>query len=211
MWSVASFSYYLLIYMNKYFEGSIYVNFYLDGISGLIGSCTAVLIYTCARIRWSFIIASTLSLLGSVFLLLFQQDYISPNFVSVFMTEKSPYDEDSPETKAYYLAVLIPAVVFVTKIGVNITWYVVYQASFSENIVFPFYNRATAIGICNFIARLSITLSSIVAELPRPVPASVLITLFAIELIVCFFLPSIKEQEEFDERDKKRPTLQKDE
>jgi hypothetical protein len=42
------------------------------------------------------------------------------------MTEKSPYDEDSEETRDYYLAVVIPAVVFFTKVGVNVTFYVNY-------------------------------------------------------------------------------------
>jgi hypothetical protein len=57
--------------MNKYYEGSIYVNFYLEGAAGFVGSTLAWLIYGCTRIRWSFFIAAMLMLLGSLFILLF--------------------------------------------------------------------------------------------------------------------------------------------
>jgi len=71
-WTVASFSFYLLMFMNKYYEGSIFINYYLDGIAGVIGTIIAKLIIGCARMKISYIISLSVTLLGSVFLLLFQ-------------------------------------------------------------------------------------------------------------------------------------------
>lgn len=73
-----------------------------------------------------------------------------------------------------------------------------YQASFGENMIFPFYKRATAIGICNFIARTVTITSSLAAELDRPWPAVLLITLTVISLINAFFLPSKTEEEDYE-------------
>lgn len=71
-WSAASFSFYMLMFMNKYYEGSIYVNNYLDAIAGLLGSTISILIYKPLRIRWSYISSITFSLIGGVFYLCFQ-------------------------------------------------------------------------------------------------------------------------------------------
>lgn len=112
--------------------------------------------------------------------------------------KRSPYEEDSEEDREYYLSYLIPAVVFITKIGVNISFQNIYQASFGENLIFPFYKRATAIGICNLVARSFTVASSLVAELDRPWPAILLISLTALALIDSFFLPSYSDEEEYE-------------
>lgn len=127
-WTVASFSFYLLMFMNKYYEGSIYINYYLDGLAGIIGSVISLPVYAYLKIRWSFIISISLTLLGAIFLLLFQQGYISPHWVGSLMPQdkRSPYEEDSEEDREYYLGYLIPAVVFITKIGVNFSFQNIY-------------------------------------------------------------------------------------
>lgn len=71
MWTVGSFSHYTLMFMNKYYEGSIYLNFYLDGASGITGNVLSVLIYGPLRMRWSFLISFSITIIGIVFLLLF--------------------------------------------------------------------------------------------------------------------------------------------
>lgn len=65
-WTVSSFSFYLLMFMNKYYEGSIYVNFYLDGIAGVIGSSLSLLVYGCLRMRWAYVISLSLTLLATI-------------------------------------------------------------------------------------------------------------------------------------------------
>ena len=57
--------------MNKYYEGSIYTNYYLDGIAGVFGSFFSQWIYPKVKIRMSLVISVSLSLVGAVFLLLF--------------------------------------------------------------------------------------------------------------------------------------------
>jgi hypothetical protein len=37
MWTAASFSFYLVQFMTKYYEGSLYLNYYLDGLAGVVG------------------------------------------------------------------------------------------------------------------------------------------------------------------------------
>ena len=72
MWTVSSFSFYLLMFMNKYYEGSLYVNSYLDGIAGIVGSSFSLLSYGCLRMRWSFVISLSLTLLATIGILIYQ-------------------------------------------------------------------------------------------------------------------------------------------
>jgi hypothetical protein len=86
---------------------------------------------------------------------------------------------------------------------INISWQITYSISFGDNKIFPFYTRATAITICNFVARSVTVTSSLAAELPRPWPASLLIGFTVISLIASFFMPSYSEEIEFEERENK--------
>lgn len=71
MWTVTSFSFYLLVFMNKYYEGSIYINFYLDGLSGILGNILSAIVYTPLRMRYSFIISTVITIFGLIFLLIY--------------------------------------------------------------------------------------------------------------------------------------------
>ena len=95
MWTAASFSFYMLQFMNKYFEGSIYVNYYLDGCAGIVGQLTASALYQILKIQWSFAVSISITLIGAIFLLLFQQWYLSSSWIAPFVPEKSPYEEGS--------------------------------------------------------------------------------------------------------------------
>ena len=65
-------------------------------------------------------------------------------------------------------------------------------------MIFPFYKRATAIGICNLIARIVTSTSPLVAELDRPWPAVILISSLSVQLVACLFLPSYQDEVEFE-------------
>lgn len=67
-------------------------------------------------------------------------------------------------------------------------------------MIFPFYKRATAIGICNLIARTFTIGAFIVAELPRPWPAALLIFLTVATFVDLWFLPSYEAEIEFEKR-----------
>jgi MFS family permease len=71
MWTVASFTFYMLQFMNKYFEGFIYTNYYLDSVAGICGSLLALATYKYIRMKWSFMISLVLTLVSGTFLLLF--------------------------------------------------------------------------------------------------------------------------------------------
>ena len=62
--------------------------------------------------------------------------------------------------------------------------------------MFPVAKRATAIGICNFIARLMTACAPLVAEFEEPQPAAYLCAVTMVSLLVTFFLPSKDKEEE---------------
>ena len=121
-WSASSFSFYLLLFMNKYYEGSIYLNNYLDAAACLIGISLCILLYSTFKIRWYYIGSIVLTLIGGVFLLCFQQGYLSPTWIKFAIVEKSPYEPESEQDREYYMGYTIPFIVFVTKLGINITF-----------------------------------------------------------------------------------------
>ena len=71
LWSCVSFTYYVLSFMTKYYEGGIYLNYYLDGSSGLIGVLFGLPFYRWLKMRMSFIIALSSIFIGLIFVLLF--------------------------------------------------------------------------------------------------------------------------------------------
>jgi hypothetical protein len=71
MWTASSFSFYLLMFMNKYYEGSLYVNYYLDGVAGILGSVLSSAVYGPIKMRWSFIVSISITLIGAICLLIF--------------------------------------------------------------------------------------------------------------------------------------------
>ena len=155
----------MLTFMNKYYEGSIYFNYYLDSVAAVLGSTISILIYGTLRIRFSYIASIILTLIGGTLLLCFQQGYLTPTWIKIFVGDDSPHEHESTEDKEYYMGYTIPIIVFITKLGVNCSFQTNYAASFGDNLIFPFYKRATAIGICNLIARSLTIGASLCAEL----------------------------------------------
>lgn len=94
-WSAASFSTYLLLFMNKYYEGSIYINNILDSTAVVLGMVICFLLYGCTKIQWLFIGSISLTLIGGVFLLCFQEGFLSPTWIAPFVPEKSPFEPES--------------------------------------------------------------------------------------------------------------------
>ena len=90
--------------------------------------------------------------------------------------------------------------VFIAKVFINVSFLNVYQAAFNEDIIFPFYNRVTSTGICNFIARLLTVFAPLVAEMDRPIPAIFILSINSLALLSCIWLPTWKEEEAFEEK-----------
>ena len=72
MWSTTSFSSYLLCFMNKYLEGSIYQNNYLECISGIFACYCGSNIYSMYGKKGTFTIAWGLTLLGAIMVFLIE-------------------------------------------------------------------------------------------------------------------------------------------
>ena len=80
LWSATVFSSYMISFMTKNFEGVIYVNYYIDGITGLLGTFIAQPLYSCLKIRWSFVFGLAFTLVFSFLLLCYQEEYFSSTF-----------------------------------------------------------------------------------------------------------------------------------
>jgi len=85
--------------------------------------------------------------------------------------------------------IAVPIIVLFCKVGTDMSFFNVYQGSFNENYIFPFYKRVTTIGVCQFIARCITIGAFLIAELPRPIPSIVLLVLNGFAFICIFFLP----------------------
>ena len=115
-WSAISFTYYVLVFMTKYYEGGLYLNYYLDGTALIVGAVISLPIYRWLKPMISFIIAYSIVLIGMVFVLCFQCNYIYPGWITAFGVEESPYERDSEKDLYYYNRLLIPGLIFVIKI-----------------------------------------------------------------------------------------------
>lgn len=75
MWCSSSFSSYLLNYMNKYLEGSIFENHYNEGIAGCIACFIGASIYAKLGKRFAFITSYSLALVGGLMILVLEGSY----------------------------------------------------------------------------------------------------------------------------------------
>ena len=164
LWTNTIFSYNTLKFMTKNFDGNIFVNFYLDGISGIVGYSIAKPIYGYLRLRWTVFISISISVFFMTWLFVFQQQYINSHWIESCGGPPSNKPEGSKEDNEHHLKILVPIVVLFIKIGINVAFLALYTASFTEDIIFPFYKRATSTGICNFIARAIAIAAPILAE-----------------------------------------------
>ena len=96
MWSSASFCSLLMLMLNKYLEGTIYLNVLIDGIAGILGTVVATPIYTHFKLRSSFLFSFGVTLIGGLLIFLFQSDTINPNVaVSLGLASKTGLPETS--------------------------------------------------------------------------------------------------------------------
>lgn len=71
LWSTISFIFYTLVFLNKYLEGSMYLNFYLEGIAGVVGSLISLALYKPIKMFWAFLISIILTFIGVLSFLVF--------------------------------------------------------------------------------------------------------------------------------------------
>lgn len=123
MWSAASFSGYLMMFLNKYLQGSIFLNFYLTGCSGITGAALASYVYDWLRLRNSFLFSFGLTLGAGCLIFLFEAGVFSPKIVYyIGLSRLSPGALGTAEESQFYMGKLIPFLGFVTNVGINCTW-----------------------------------------------------------------------------------------
>lgn len=98
-WSAASFGTYLLIYLNKYLSGNIFINYYFDGVSGLIAYSIGNPLYQYAKIRNAFLISNYVTIFGGLGLILFESGAISPYFINNLGCPPSGFPPESEKDK----------------------------------------------------------------------------------------------------------------
>jgi hypothetical protein len=98
----------------------------------------------------------------------------------------SPYPEGGDKDREWHLKRIVPFFTFLAKIGVSLTILFTYYVNFSDPKTFPLLKRTTAIGICNFIASVATIFAPLAAELDRPIPICLVITVTTIGLITSF-------------------------
>jgi hypothetical protein len=82
MWGTTSFTSYLLLFLNKYFEGSIYQNNYLECASGIIACYCGSNLYAMYGKKGMFTIAWSLTLIGAVMVFFIESGmFIIPNLL----------------------------------------------------------------------------------------------------------------------------------
>jgi len=69
------------MFLNKTTEGSLFLNSYLEAIANLIAILTGSLIYGWLKLKLSFILSYSITLVSAFFVFMFQQDYLSPYFI----------------------------------------------------------------------------------------------------------------------------------
>ena len=81
---------------------------------------------------------------------------------------------------------LMPILTMLTKFGSGAAMLTTYSASFGDEHIFPSKKRATAIGICNIIARSVTVFAPQVNELQAPIPMLFFIASTSFALIISF-------------------------
>jgi len=191
MWTASSFGNYLLNFLNKYLEGSIFLNNYFEGIAGIIATIIGASLYSRFGKKNAFVYSFGLALIGGILVYLFETDSIT---LPDFFLATFPGTPKMKHAKA--ISFLVPKVTFIAKFGISLAFLSTYQASFSDDTIFPAAIRATAIGSCQFFARGLTILAPEITELPSPQPIICFICIASLALLtsLTFSEPIPKEE-----------------
>ena len=94
-WTVSTLTVYMLLYLNKYLAGGIFIQYYFDGISGILAYTIGKWIYEKWRVKVTFILSYGVTLFGVLGILLFETETISPNVIDSLGCPPSGYEEGS--------------------------------------------------------------------------------------------------------------------
>lgn len=144
-WLTASFNYYLISFLLKYFPGNINYNSMLSVFSEILAMILSGLFFVNFGPKTSFIIVFGISFVGGCGILMYQTKI---SFYSGESTTLSPW--------------IFPTLVLIAKFGVTAAFGICYN---SNSVLFPVLFSATAMGVCNMLARFCSIFAPQVAEI----------------------------------------------
>ena len=145
-------------------ESSPFLEAYLEGTSGMVGSLLVIPFLYIWRMRIALCTSWALGIFGAIMLTFYHWHIIPPETWAPFMREPNPYPEGSKEWVEYYETAYIVFWVWFIKVAMNMAYQCLYMDSFCENFVFCYFKRVTAVGFSNLFARIAIVFSPMVAE-----------------------------------------------
>ena len=158
VWLSTSFCCYLIMMLTNTFD-DVYVTGMTNGVTEILAYFISGLVYERIGVKLSLIISFLISAVGGVLILVWGLD-----------------NEDSAMFMAFFL---------MTKFGITCTFTINYSAN---QLFFPTLYAATALGICNFMARLFSALSFLFAEVEEPIPMIIITCSCALTAVAAFFL-----------------------
>jgi OCT family organic cation transporter-like MFS transporter 4/5 len=155
-----TFDYYLIGFELKYFKGDIFTNGIASSASDIIAYVSGGLIYKYLGLRVSLPFFFLISTIGGLLI----------NFIG-----------NDPSLEAW----VFPLLVLIAKFGIAALFNIVYVAN---SVIFPTLFAATAMGICNFLARVATIFAPLVAETESNTAMELFTAFAGISFVLSFFV-----------------------
>lgn len=127
MWSAASFSGYLLTFMNKYLEGSIYTNNYMEGAAGVLATLSGAQVFAKLGLKWTFIVSFGMALFSSYIVYKLESNQVNlPNWFLLSFVNGNTAPKMHKVAIMRALDYLVPKITFIAKFGINLAFVSVY-------------------------------------------------------------------------------------
>lgn len=166
MWAATSFTYYMISFQLKYLPGNVYNNSLASGLSEMVAIAIAGFMYSKLGLKVSFTILYLMSFAGGMCVL----------FIG---------SSDSGAS-----GIWMPIFVVLAKFGISGAFVLLYV---STTDVFPTLFCATALGFCNFFARILTILAPEIAERDPPLPMTLFVILTGLGSVLIWVAKPLKE------------------
>ena len=158
VWLSTSFGYYLILTLINTFE-KVYVTALTSSVSEMVAYVLSGMFYERIGVKQSLIISFLVSTIGGILILSWGLQHQDSNL--------------------FFVCFLL------TKFGVTCTFNINFVAN---SYFFPTLFAATALGVCNFLARFVSAFSFVISQLDEPIPMICFTVLCGITVVTSFFL-----------------------
>jgi hypothetical protein len=141
MWSVGGFGTFLMNFLNKSLEGTIFENSYVEIAATGTAAILASRVYAYLGMRWCFALSYIMCMIGGLLVYAAESNRLDVHFVAASIGFHVTSKKEAMD-------ILVPQFIFLSKLGINMAYMSTYTASFSDETLFPANLRATAIGQC---------------------------------------------------------------